>query len=80
MISPALQKMECRAFLAVIIGVPIGLLTAIFLAKAAPTGVAGVIHRAVELLAGIPSVVYGLAGMIVLVPIIQFVMKLVNMY
>lgn len=56
---------------AVIIGVPIGLLTAIFLAKAAPTGVAGVIHRAVELLAGIPSVVYGLVGMIVLVPIIQ---------
>ena len=51
---------------AVIIGVPIGLLTAIFLAKAAPTGVAGVIHRAV-----IPSVVYGLVGMIVLVPIIQ---------
>lgn len=56
---------------AVILGVPMGLLTAIFLAKAAPTGIAGLIHRAVELLAGIPSVVYGLVGMIVLVPIIQ---------
>lgn len=56
---------------AVIIGVPIGLLTAIFLTKTAPTGIADLIHRAVELLAGIPSVVYGLVGMIVLVPIIQ---------
>lgn len=56
---------------AVIIGVPIGLLTAIFLTKTAPTGMADLIHRAVELLAGIPSVVYGLVGMIVLVPLIQ---------
>lgn len=56
---------------AVIIGVPIGLLTAIFLTKTAPTGIADLIHRAVELLAGIPSVVYGLVGMIALVPIIQ---------
>lgn len=53
------------------IGVPIGLLTAVYLAKAAPKRIAGVIRGAVQLLAGIPSVVYGLVGMIVLVPAIQ---------
>ncbi len=56
---------------AVVIGVPIGLLTAVFLAKVAPTKLAGTIRTAVQLLAGIPSVVYGLVGMIVLVPAIQ---------
>ena len=56
---------------AVVIGVPIGLMTAIFLAKVAPPRAARVIKTAVELLAGIPSVVYGLVGMIVLVPAIR---------
>ena len=56
---------------AVLIGVPIGLTTAIFLAKVAPPKAARVIKTAVELLAGIPSVVYGLVGMIVLVPAIR---------
>ena len=56
---------------AVVIGVPIGLMTAIFLAKVAPPKAARVIKTAVELLAGIPSVVYGLVGMIVLVPVIR---------
>ena len=56
---------------AVLIGVPVGLMTAIFLAKIAPPKVSAVIHTAVELLAGIPSIVYGLVGMIVLVPAIQ---------
>lgn len=56
---------------AVLIGVPVGLMTAVFLAKVAPPRVASVIHTAVELLAGIPSVVYGLVGMIVLVPAIR---------
>ena len=56
---------------AVVIGVPIGLMTAIFLSKVAPPKLARVIKTAVELLAGIPSVVYGLVGMIVLVPAIQ---------
>lgn len=56
---------------AVALGVPIGLLTAVFLAKAAPSKLAGVIRGAVQLLAGIPSVVYGLVGMIVLVPGVQ---------
>lgn len=56
---------------AVLVGVPVGLMTAIYLSKCAPPKVAAVIHTAVELLAGIPSVVYGLVGMIVLVPAIR---------
>ncbi|MEA4964936.1 MAG: phosphate ABC transporter permease subunit PstC [Oscillospiraceae bacterium] len=56
---------------ACLLGVPIGLLTAMYLAKAAPPKAAEVISGAVQLLAGIPSVVYGLVGMIVLVPAIQ---------
>ena len=56
---------------ALLLGVPVGLMTAIFLAKAAPPGLAAVIRTAVQLLAGIPSVVYGLVGMIVLVPAIR---------
>ena len=61
---------------AVVIGVPIGLLTAVFLAKVAPPKLADVIRTAVQLLAGIPSVVYGLVGMIVLVPGIQKMFQL----
>lgn len=61
---------------AVILGVPLGIMTAVFLAKVAPKKVAAVIHTAVELLAGIPSVVYGLVGMVVLVPSIQKAFKL----
>lgn len=56
---------------AIAIGVPIGFFTAVFLAKVAPPRVASVIRPMVNLLAGIPSVVYGLVGMIVLVPWIR---------
>lgn len=56
---------------AVILGIPIGIFTAMLLAKAAPPRIASVIQGAVELLAGIPSVVYGLVGMTVLVPGVQ---------
>ncbi len=56
---------------ALLIGVPVGIMTAVFLAKAAPVRFAAVIRTAVELLAGIPSVVYGLVGMMVLVPWVQ---------
>ena len=56
---------------AILIGVPIGVLTAMFLAKVANENVAAVIRTAVSLLAGIPSVVYGLVGMVVLVPGVQ---------
>ena len=56
---------------AILIGVPIGFLTAVFLSKVAPPKVAAVIRPAVDLLAGIPSVVYGLVGMMVLLPAIR---------
>ena len=53
---------------AILLGVPIGFLTAVYLAKWAPPGIKAVLSSAVSLLAGIPSVVYGLVGMLVLVP------------
>ena len=53
---------------AILIGVPIGFLTAVYLAKAAPKKVKEIVGQAVSMLAGIPSVVYGLVGMMVLVP------------
>ena len=56
---------------AILIGVPIGFFTAVFLSKVANKKVSTVIEEAVNLLAGIPSVVYGLVGMLVLVPAIR---------
>ena len=56
---------------AIVIGVPIGFFTAVFLAKAAPKWLANLLRPAVSLLAGIPSVVYGLVGMCVLVPALR---------
>lgn len=53
---------------AILVGVPIGFLTAVYLAKIAPSKIKAVMESAVSLLAGIPSVVYGLVGMLVLVP------------
>ncbi|MDY6351460.1 MAG: phosphate ABC transporter permease subunit PstC [Lachnospiraceae bacterium] len=53
---------------ALLISVPVGIFAAIFLAKMAPGPVAAVVREAVDLLAGIPSVVYGLFGMIIIVP------------
>lgn len=53
---------------AILIGVPVGFLTAVFLLKMAPKKLRTVMESAVSLLAGIPSVVYGLVGMLVLVP------------
>lgn len=55
--------------LAVLLGVPIGLLTAVFLAETAPKKLATVVKPAVELLAGIPSVIYGLLGLMILNPL-----------
>ena len=53
---------------AILLGVPVGFLTAVYLAKLAPAGVKWVMQAAVSMLAGIPSVVYGLVGMLILVP------------
>lgn len=56
---------------AIFLGVPIGFMTAVFLSKTAPPRVAALVRPAVDLLAGIPSVVYGLVGMMVLLPAIR---------
>lgn len=56
---------------AIVVGVPIGFMTAVYLAKVAPKQIKSVMESAVSLLAGIPSVVYGLVGMIVLVPAVR---------
>ena len=53
---------------AVLLGVPVGLLTAVFLAELAPRWLRGIVRPAVELLAGIPSVIFGFFGMRVIVP------------
>ncbi|RTR36859.1 phosphate ABC transporter permease subunit PstC [Shewanella canadensis] len=56
---------------AVIIGIPIAILTAVFLAELAPKWLADIVRPAVELLAGIPSVVYGFFGLVIIVPAIE---------
>ena len=56
---------------AIVLGVPVGCMTAVFLAKVAPPRLASLVRPAVDLLAGIPSVVYGLIGMMVLVPAVR---------
>ena len=56
---------------AIVIGVPVGFLMAMFLSKVAPRRVASVIRPVVDLLAGIPSIVYGLVGLMVLVPFVR---------
>ncbi|MBN2897868.1 MAG: phosphate ABC transporter permease subunit PstC [Clostridia bacterium] len=56
---------------AILIGVPVGILTAVFLAEIAPIWLQRIVRPAVELLAGIPSVIYGFFGLLVIVPIID---------
>ena len=61
---------------AILLGVPVGFMTAVFLAKVAPPKLAAIVRPAVDLLAGIPSVVYGLIGMMVLVPAVRVAFNL----
>ena len=61
---------------AVVLGVPVGFFTAVYLAKAAPRPLARVLRPAVSLLAGIPSVYYGLVGMCALVPALRAALDL----
>ncbi|MDO4545279.1 MAG: phosphate ABC transporter permease subunit PstC [Bacillota bacterium] len=56
---------------AIIIGVPIGILTAVFMARYCPKGLYRILKPAIELLAGIPSIVYGFFGLMVIVPMVQ---------
>lgn len=61
---------------AILLGVPVGFLAAVYLAKLAPVRVKNAMQNAVSLLSGIPSVVYGLVGMMVLVPAIRRIFHL----
>ena len=67
-ILPFLLTSVCGTAGAIVLGVPVGFLTAVYLAKMAPQSVREIMGQAVSMLAGIPSVVYGLVGMMVLVP------------
>lgn len=70
-ILPFILTSVYGTFGAVITGVPLGLLCAIFIAKMANDKVAKTVRTAVDLLSGIPSVVYGLVGMIIIVPFVR---------
>lgn len=61
---------------ALLIGVPVGILTSVFIAEIAPKKIAKIMSGAVELLAGIPSVLYGVFGLAVIVPAIQNIFNL----
>ena len=56
---------------AIIIGVPVGLLCAVYMAKFCPRGVYRILKPAIDLLAGIPSIIYGFFGLMVIVPVMQ---------
>ena len=56
---------------AIIIGVPVGLLCAVFMAKFCPSGIYRIMKPAVDMLAGIPSIVYGFFALMVIVPVVQ---------
>ena len=70
-ILPMIVGSFCVTAGALIIGVPIGILTAVFMARFAPRSIYAPLKAAVNLMAGIPSVVYGFFGLVVLVPFIR---------
>ena len=75
-ILPFILTSVYGTFCAIIIGVPLGLMCAIFVAKMANDKVSRVVRTSVDLLSGIPSVVYGLVGMIIIVPLVREVFNL----
>ena len=77
-ILPVILTSVLGTFGAILIGVPRGLLFAIYLGKMAPKPVYQVLRPTVDLLAGIPSVVYGLVGMMVLVPFVRDVFNVAD--
>ncbi|MCR4692908.1 MAG: phosphate ABC transporter permease subunit PstC [Firmicutes bacterium] len=70
-ILPFILTSVYGTFGAIIIGVPLGLMCAIFVAKMANDKIAKTVRTSVDLLSGIPSVVYGLVGMIIIVPLVR---------
>ncbi len=71
-ILPMVAGSIAVTMVALLVGVPLGLMTAIFLAEIAPRWMQRLVRPAVGLLAGIPSVVYGLFGMTMIVPVIRY--------
>lgn len=63
---------------AMVLGVPVGILTSVFISEIAPKSIRNIVKPAVELLAGIPSVVYGFFGLIVIVPFVGELEKLIT--
>lgn len=70
-IFPMIVGSIYTTIIALIIGIPVGLGCAIFLAEIAPKRLSKVLRKSIEILAGIPSIVYGFFGMVVLVPFIR---------
>ncbi|MGN8913208.1 phosphate ABC transporter permease subunit PstC [Anaerofustis butyriciformans] len=75
-ILPMILSSICATLGAIIIGVPVGVLTAVFLSEVANKKVASIIRPFIEILAGIPSVIYGFVGLILVVPFIADVFNL----
>ena len=75
-ILPFILTSVYGTFGAIVIGVPIGIMCAVFLAKMSSGRISKVVSSAVDLLSGIPSVVYGLVGMIIIVPAVRVVFGL----
>ena len=75
-ILPFILSSFYGTFGAILIGVPLGILCAVFLAKIAGKRTASFVSGAVSLMSGIPSVVYGLVGMIIIVPTVREVFGL----
>lgn len=75
-IAPFIVASVLSTITAVLFGIPIGLFTAVFIAEIAPKKIAGVVLTFVDILAAIPSIVYGFVGLVVIVPIIQKVFDL----
>ncbi|MGL5291633.1 MAG: phosphate ABC transporter permease subunit PstC [Vibrionaceae bacterium] len=70
-IAPMIVTSLISTIGAVLLGVPVAILTAVFIAEVAPKWLANLVRPAIELLAGIPSVVYGFFGLITIVPLIE---------
>ncbi len=70
-ILPFIASSVAGTFGAIIIGVPIGIMCSVYISKFAPPKLGSFVRTAVELLSGIPSVVYGLVGMIIIVPAVR---------
>lgn len=75
-ILPFILSSIYGTFGAILIGVPVGLLCAVYLAKMSPKKIGSIVRNVVDLLAGIPSVVYGLVGMIIIVPCVREIFHL----